>query len=228
MEKVETHSCYYCQKEFKRESTLNVHMCEPKRRFHNKNDKGVVLGMHTFDKFYKYAQNHTGTKTFDEFIHSPYYIAFVKFGNYCIKTKCIKIDRFIEFVVTSGIKLDKWATDDTYTQFLARALKTENVNDALARAIEYSIDWGTEKSMRPEDVMRYATSNRLCSAIISGKISPWVIYQSMSGQEFLGRLSDEQRILIWDIIDPDYWDITFANKLSDVEYVEEILKNAGW
>lgn len=220
--------CQYCHKGFKRERTLAVHVCEQKRRWQAKDEKGVALGLHTYVKFYQYAQDRTQTRTFEDFAQSPYYTAFVKFGNYCLNTKCIKIERFIDWVITSGIKLDQWATDTTYTQFLDKALKTENVNDALQRAVEYSIDWGNEKDMRPEDVLRYGSTNRLCHAITTGKISPWVVYHSQSGQEFLSKLSSEQMQMIWHVIDPEFWQAIFDQKVADVKYVEEILDAAGW
>jgi len=221
-------ACQYCHKEFKRERTLMLHMCEQKRRWNAKDEKGTVLGMHTYIKFYQYNQNQARTRTFEDFVSSSYYTAFVKFGNYCINTKCIKIERFIDWVVTSKIKLDKWATDATYTQFLDSALKTENVNDALTRAIEYSLDWGDEKKMQPNDVMRYGTPSRISQAIVTGKISPWVVYQSQSGQEFLSKLTSEQMQMIWAVIDPNIWQPIFEKKLADAKYVEGILNEAGW
>ena len=221
-------ACQYCHKEFKGERTLMVHVCEQKRRWMAKDEKGVTLGMHTYVKFYQYNQNAARTRTFEDFATSPYYTAFVKFGNYCINTKCIKTERFIDWVVTSKIKLDQWAKDATYTLFLDSALKTENVNDALSRAIEYSLDWADEKDMKAEDIMRYGSHNRLCQAITTGKISPWIIYQSTSGQEFLSRLSSEQMQLIWSVIDPDVWQSIFEQKIADVKYVENILTKAGW
>jgi len=220
--------CQYCHKEFKGERTLLIHVCEPKRRWQAKDDKGAVLGMHTYIKFYEYNQQSARTRTFEDFVDSPYYTAFVKFGNYCINTKCIKTERFINWVVTSKIKLDKWATDSTYTLFLDSMLHTENVNDALTRAVEYSMEWGDEKSMRPEDIMRYASNSRLCYAITTGKLSPWIIYQSTSGQEFLNKLPPEQMQMIWSVIDPDTWQPIFEKKQADVQYVEEILDAAGW
>jgi len=227
-EKTDTLTCQYCHKDFKSERTLLIHICEQKRRWNAKDEKGVTLGMHTYVKFYQYAQDRTKTRTFEDFATSPYYTAFVKFGNYCINTKCIKIDRYIDWIVSSGIKLDKWATDATYTQFLDTALRTENVNDALTRAVEYSLEWGEEKDMRPEDIMRYGSENRLCHAIITGKVSPWIVYQSVSGQEFLAKLSSEQMQMIWSVIDPDHWQPIFEKKVADVKYVEEMLDAAGW
>ena len=220
--------CQYCHAEFKRERTLMKHACEAKRRWLAKDEKGVMLGLHTYVKFYQVAQDRTKTRTFEDFAGSPYYTAFVKFGNYCINTKCIKVERFIDWIITSEIKLDQWATDATYTKFLETALRTENVNDALQRAVEYSIDWGTERSMRAEDILRYGSENKVCHAIVTGKLSPWVIYRSHSGQEFLSKLNNEQMEMIWGVIDPDYWQPVFEQKVADVKYVEEILDAAGW
>jgi hypothetical protein len=111
---------------------------------------------------------------------------------------------------------------------LDTALQTENVNDALQRAVEYSLEWADEKDMKPEDIMRYGSHNRLCHAIVSGKLSPWVVYQSKSGQAFLSHLTDEQMQMIWSVINPDIWEPIFERKVADVKYVEEILNEAGW
>ena len=46
-------ACQYCHKEFKSERTLMVHMCERKRRWDAKDEKAVVLAMHTYTKFYE-------------------------------------------------------------------------------------------------------------------------------------------------------------------------------
>ena len=58
-----------------------VHVCEPKRRHMSKNEKHVIAAMMAFQKFYEIAQRSNKKKTFDEFVESPYYNAFVKFGS---------------------------------------------------------------------------------------------------------------------------------------------------
>lgn len=227
MEKTE-HICKYCHKPFRKESTLAVHMCEKKRRWNSKNDKAVILGMQTFIKFYKYSTDSSKEKTYEDFVESPYYSAFVKFGNYCLKTRCVKMEHFIDWVIRSGIKLDKWGTDATYSTYLDDILKKESVLDAIERAMEYSLEWGEEKNMRPEDILRYGSTNRICYAIFTGKLSPWVIYQSESGQEFLGKLNSEQSEMIWHTIDPDFWGKTFMKRMDDADIAKEVLHEAGW
>ena len=61
------YACQYCHKEFKKERTLMVHVCEQKRRWLAKDEKGTTLGMHAYIKFYQYNQNAARTRTFEDF-----------------------------------------------------------------------------------------------------------------------------------------------------------------
>ena len=58
--------CPYCGKEFTRERTLQVHMCEPKRRHLQKNEKWVQNAFMVFQRFYEIHQKNHKTKTYDE------------------------------------------------------------------------------------------------------------------------------------------------------------------
>lgn len=228
MEKVETYKCQYCNKDFKREKTLAVHMCEQKRRHLAFKDKDVQYGFATYNKFYQYTQNKAKTKTPTEFAKSPYYTAFVRFGKYIIDTQCIGADRFIQWVIKSGIKLDNWAKDSTYTKYLEERIKIESINDALIRAIEYSEVWATDRDMEAKDILRYGSASRLCYAIAAGHISPWILYTSQSGQDFLGRLASEQTKLIYDIIEPEKWHDIMIKRAEDVEVAKAVLGELGW
>jgi len=90
------------------------------------------------------------------------------------------------------------------------------------------VDW-QEKTANPgHDCLRFGNSNAMCYAITTGKISPWVIYNSESGQKFLSELNANQVAMIWQYIDSDFWQKKFKNYPADQEYAKEILKQAGW
>jgi hypothetical protein len=76
--------------------------------------------------------------------------------------------------------------------------------------------------------MRYGNTNSLCYAVTFGRISPWVIYNSESGQKFLSELTTEQVAMVWPYIDSDAWQKKFSNYPADQEYVKDILNKAGW
>jgi hypothetical protein len=223
-----TYTCQYCQKDFVKESSLTVHSCEPRRRRQEQSERGVQLGLQAYLKFYQLTQGSAKLKTFDDFADSPYYRAFVKFGRYCIDIRAINPARFIEHVLKQNKKIDHWCRDSIYTEYLLDYLRIENVNDALARAIEFGITWQEQTSNPAHDCLRYGNSNAMCYAITSGRISPWIIYNSESGQQFLSELSTEQIAMIWPYIDSDFWMKKFQDYPADQEYTKDILIKAGW
>ena len=223
-----TYTCQYCRKDFVKESSLAVHSCEPRRRRQEQSERGVQLGLQAYLKFYQLTQGSAKLKTFDDFADSPYYRAFVKFGRYCVDIRAINPARFIEYVLKQNKKIDHWCRDSIYTEYLLDYLRIENVNDALARAIEFGIIWQEQTDNPAHDCLRYGNSNTICHAIASGRISPWVIYNSESGQQFLSELSTEQIAMIWSYIDSDFWMKKFQDYPTDQEYVKDILNKAGW
>ena len=223
-----TYTCQYCKKDFIKESSLSVHSCEPRRRRQEQSERGVHLGLQAYLKFYELTQGSAKLKTFDDFAESPYYRAFVKFGRYCVDIRAINPARFIEYVLKQNKKIDHWCRDSIYTEYLLDYLRVENVNDALARAIEFGITWQEQTSNPAHDCLRYGNSNAMCHAITTGRISPWIIYNSESGQQFLSELSTEQIAMIWSYIDSDFWMKKFQDYPADQEYAKEILRTGGW
>ena len=223
-----TYICKYCNKSFVRESTLAVHVCEQKRRHQTQSEPGDRLGLMAYLRFYELTQGQGKTKTFDDFASSPYYKAFIKYGRYCINTRVINPSRMIEWLLKNNKKIDNWCSDKIYTEYLLEHLRVENVSDALARAVEYSMNW-TEKTGHPaHDCLRYGNTNAVCHAIVTGRISAWVIYNSDSGQKFLSELNSGQVSMIWSYIDADIWNQKFRDLPEDRKYAQEILTQAGW
>ena len=221
--------CKFCNKGFVKETTLAVHMCEQKQRHMDKDEPGIRLAYRAFTRFYESTQVATKQRTFTDFAASPYYNAFAKFGRYMVAVNAINPSQFIEWVLKSGKKIDKWATDRVYEEYLNYYIAHEAVSDALERGISYAVKWAEENNSQYTDYFRYAGTNKICYAISTGKISPWVLYSCEQGQNFLNSgLSPEQIGLIWPFINPDHWQKKLADYKSDWEYAKHILKEAGW
>ena len=223
-----THVCEYCKKEFVRETSIQAHMCEPKRRRRERDEPGPRLGFQAYIRFYESMAGSARNKTHDTFCESSYYRAFVKFGHYCVNTRVINPDRFMAWLLKNNRKIDHWCSDKVYTEYLVDHLKVEAVDDALTRAIEFGIDWAEKNASPAHDCMRYGNTNVLCHAVTAGRISPWVIYNSESGQKFLSELDATQVAMIWPYIDSDAWQKRFQDRPQDQAYAKNILKQAGW
>jgi hypothetical protein len=221
------YKCEYCGSSFLKESTLIAHSCEQKRRHLQKNEKHVVLGYQAFVKFYQKSVNYKGVKTYEEFCKSPYYNAFVKFGSFLNNVKPLYMEKYIDYIVTSGIKLDQWCRDEHYEKYAIELIRKEAVETALERSIKTMTAWAEEKSSVWNHYFMYASTNRIVWDIKDGKISPWLVLNCKSGKEALGNLNDEQLEMIFAVMDPAHWSLRFKRQPADVELVKEIAKQAG-
>lgn len=222
------HSCEFCNRSFVRESTLMKHLCEYKHRWMNKDAHGNRIGFQAWMWFYTKNSPNTKKRTYTDFIKSSYYTAFVKFGNYCVDVNAINISRYVDWLLKNQISIDSWNTDISYTKFIISHLKDEDPLDAIARSIETTIGLAETEKIQTKDCLRYGNKNRVCYAITAGKISPWMLYQSESGKEFLDKLDESQVKLIIDYIQPEQWAIKFKRDENIVPQVQELLAAGGY
>jgi hypothetical protein len=217
-------TCKFCNRAFTREKTLSNHVCEQKRRFQAKEDKWVQLGFQAYLRFFEYTQPTTRQKTYQEFSESPYYLAFVKFGRYMVNVRCINTAAFIDWVIKQNKKLDKWGTDAVYEEFLKTWIKHENHLDAINRTIETITEWATQTNNPANAYFRYAPTSRVAYDLTRGRISPWCLYCSDSGQEFLNALTEDNLTLVYEWIDPTYWGNKMTTYRSEQIETELIMK----
>lgn len=218
--------CDFCKKEFAKEKTLVIHICEQKRRHLGKGEKHVQAGLLTFQKFYEISQKNSKLKTFEEFASSPYYTAFVKFGSFFVNTNPIYPERFVEWVIKSGIKLDHWCSDELYEKYVLELIKQEPADGAVQRSIKTMIEWSDKNNAQWEHYFAYANLNRIVHDIKEGLISPWLILNSQSGKAALQKMNDEQLEIVGPIIDPQFWKRKFKNYPADVELIKDVITEA--
>ena len=220
--------CEFCKKAFVRERTLISHICETKHRWLDKDKLGNRLGFQSFVQFYKKHSAAKNTKTYDEFIKSPYYNAFVKFGMYCADTNVINISRFVDWLLAEKTSIDNWVKDVVYTKFLIEYLRKEDPLDAIHRSVEATITLAESQGIKANDVFRYVNINRICHLVTTGKISPWMLYHSSSGIHFLETLNPDHANMIMDSINPEQWALKFHREPENVRTVKEILNAGGY
>lgn len=222
------HVCEFCDKEFVREKSMLTHMCETKRRVNDQEFLGNRLGFQSWLDFYK--KNTAGKKqrTYLDFAKSSYYTAFVKFGHYCADANVLNVSKYANYLIKNQISVDKWGSDKQYTNFLITHLKEEDPLDAIARSIETTIDLAKQDNIVTKDIFRYGNKNRICFAITKGKISPWMLYHSDSGTQFLSGLDETQIKMVLDYIQPEQWAIKFKRNTDIINEVKELLRVGGY
>lgn len=219
--------CVHCNKSFMQEKTLVAHMCERKRRALQKDEKRVQAGFMAYNRFWQLTQNAKKPKSYDNFADSSYYNAFVKFGSFINNINPLYPDKFIDYVIKSGAKLDHWCRDDLYSKYLYDILKTEPVESAVQRTLQTMMEWADEHKAEFQHYFLYVSLNRAVNDIINGKISCWVILNSTEGKKMVQKMSDEQLNMIAPAFDVPYWLRKFKEVPADVALVKEICQEVG-
>lgn len=225
-----TYQCKYCNKAYVKESTLAAHLCETKRRWQQQNESGVQLGLNSFLSFYEYTQGSAKLKTYEDFVKSSFYGAFVRYGRYLIDIRCVNIKSFTDWLLKNNKKLDFWCKENLYLEWLHSYIRKESVHDAIERAIKEMNNLAEQDEKLQGNFVNYfssAAGNRICKHIIDGRISPWIVYNCQTGVEWLSQITHEQLQIIMPVIDPEFWHKKFTDYLEDVKWCKHILKKAG-
>jgi hypothetical protein len=218
--------CVHCNKNFMQEKTLVAHMCERKRRALQKNEKRVQAGYMAFNRFWQLAQGGKA-KTYEEFCDTSYYNAFVKFGSFVNNVNPLYPDKFVDYVIKSGTKLDHWCRDSLYEQYLYETLKIEPIESAVQRTLQTMMEWADEQNAEFSHYFKYVSLNRAVHDIINGKISCWVILNCASGKTMVQNMNDEQLNMIAPAFDVPYWLKRFKETPADIALVKDICEEAG-
>jgi hypothetical protein len=210
-----------------KEKTLYAHMCENKRRAMQRDEKRVQAGFMAFNRFFILTQGSKKNKTYEDFCKSPYYNALVKFGSFVNNVKPLYPDKFVDYVIKSGAKLDTWCRDKLYETYLYDILKTEPVESAVQRTLQTMMEWGDENKAEFNHYFNYVNLNRAVHDILNGRISCWVILNCTEGKRMIGKMSDEQLDMIAPAFDMQFWIKHFKQVPADVALVKEICDEVG-
>lgn len=222
------YKCDFCKRSFVLEKTMYTHMCENKRRWEDKDKPSSRIAYNAWTKFCFYLPPTKNPRTYVDFVKSPYYTYFIKYSEYCINVKCFSTLVYFDWILKNKIKFTDWTSDSVYTKFLIEYLKTENHLDAIHRSIQTLRDLSDNTGIKDCDYLKWGNLNKICYNITTGKISPWLLFNSNSGHEFLSKLDQSQTKMIYDYIEPSVWDNIFTKRHNDVNEVKTLLKDGGY
>ena len=203
-------------------------MCEKKRRALQKDERRVRYGFYAFQRFYEISMNTKNAKTYEEFCNSPYYNAFVKFGSFISNVKPLYPEKYIDYVVRSGVKLDHWCKEEMYEKYAVELIRKEGVETTLERSVQTMLEWASENEPAPwNHYFQHVSLNRAVWHIKDGKISPWLVLNCKSGKEMLSKFNDEQFTMVYHVMDPEHWAMRFKRSPKDIALVKDVAKESN-
>jgi hypothetical protein len=198
--------CEYCGKQFVRASSLSKHSCVSKTRMSTINTPESRIAHLAWQKVMAGFKNKKNTQL--DFVKDSHYKAFIEMSKTVCDNKIPDPFAYIDWLLDHKINVDKWSEINYLHRYTIEMLKTEKVLDSVYRSINTIFDISEEMGgILTSEVFKSAPSGVICRKIIQGNISPWVIYNSASGHEFLSRINPLETEAIYDWIDPDWWNL---------------------
>jgi hypothetical protein len=198
-------------------------MCRNKKRYLQRDEQHVKLGLKFFNDWYKRAMGAKKPKTYEEFMRSQYYGAFVRFGLYVLEARVLSPEKYLEWLIVTRANIDKWGTDSVYNAYLAEQSKKETAERAVERYVLHAEKWSEKTGNHWTEYWQKANINVIINDIKMGKISPWVILSYTPARDTLNELPGEMLNDVADTLDLAYWNRKIAVNKPTVKWIEEIL-----
>lgn len=225
----EGHECTFCGKSFVRELSLIKHLCTKKKRFLDQDRQDVRFGFIAYRIFYEiHYRNRKTPITREHFQKSNVYDAFVRFGKYVVDVNAISPEEFIRYTVQSKLSVDKWCSDRLYMEYVRNLNKVEDSTRAIERTLLLAESWANKEGKELRDFFREIASPLAVQWLMSGRISPWALFNCDSGKELLARFSDEQINLVSTSIDMKFWKKKFLDRIDEVHGIQAFLTSEGF
>lgn len=221
-----TNACEFCGREFRSERTLTAHSCRLKLREQSRDQPSVKLAFIAYQRFYFLTQGGVN-KTWEQFRDSSYYAAFVRFATHIRDVGAINPMLFVDWLIKNKVKLDQWASDRVYGQYLEEILYTESAELAVTRSFYSMQVWADKFETNLNQYLYHAGPNRIVHDISSGNLSPWILYATKSGQEALASLNEEQLNFVIKYLDPTRWLQKLQDSAQDLEFTRMACREAG-
>ena len=222
--------CKFCKKSFKRERTLAVHMCQQKHRFNTKNELPSRIAFEAFCVFHKTCMpGYGGSPTLEKFINSPEYNGFYIFGKYLVELKLPKDQQqeFIKFVMQQGVKIKDWAKSFVLEEFIKLYSLKEDPKRAVESVIILAEEWSNENNEHWTEFFDKVSPSMATHFIITGRISPWIIYGTNAGQRMVDKLNERELELVVNHINVNTWKHKlkkYPASLNELEIIDNTCK----
>lgn len=216
--------CEYCHIGFKTEKGFGKHKCKAMVRetdFHSIN--GQVAW--EYYKLWMRLKHRTATSKSNTFKQSKYFYFFFRFVKFSKHVKMPDVDVFISLMVKDNIEPSLWENDAAYRkylEFITRKLPAEDLVKITVKTIISIADAGDVEINEIFDVLE---PNEVIQLIGQGRLSPWLLLKSRKFNEFfIKKTSNEERIIMETIINPEYWRKRFEQHPKDVKLVKKYIK----
>jgi hypothetical protein len=107
-------------------------------------------------------------------------------------------------------------------------MQKEPAEDAITRTINELGRWADEHDTSFDQFFKVASLNKVVSLISNGRLSPWFLFNCDQGVAAIANFNEEQLSIAFKWVSPSTWADRFKKYPEDVEWIREVLAEAGF
>lgn len=222
-------SCSYCNKKYVTERGLLNHKCENRLKMEETKKVAGRIGYLCYKYFHnRYAgRTNTSEKTVFDFINSPYYKQFMEFGKFIDDNRIKRYEHYLHYLIQYNVGLENWTNDRIYSIYIRSFMRSETLEAAVEKSFSTMSIWANNNNEKWSDYFRKESKLKIIHHLKMGRISPWVIYNSESGKDFISRLDKADMDEIYEFIDPKFWNSKFERNKDLTQAARTTLQSVG-
>lgn len=213
-------TCKFCHKSFVREARYLAHYCKEMKRYDEFQSPAGQAAVGYYQRWMRVMKRNPPAAS--AFLDSKYFRTFMNFAQFVSKVSLPLPDKFIWLMNEKGYPPTMWTNDDAYTQYLEFLDRRAEPMDQVALSIRTLLSVADAHDADIGDVFDYMTPPEMMQLVRLRRLSPWLLLHSRKFKMFFrDKMSDEQKIILESLINPEYWSEQFEKKEADTEKIKQ-------
>ena len=215
--------CKFCHKTLVTETAYLRHKCKEMKRFEEFQSPRGQAALGYYQRWMRVMKrNPPGASAF---LESKYFRTFLNFADFVAKVKLPLPEKFIWLMNEKKYPPTMWILDDAYTQYLEFLDRKADPMDQVALSIKTLLTISNAADCDIQNTFDILTPGELIHLVRIRQLSPWLLLHSIKFKLFFrDKMSDEQRIILESLINPEYWMDQFETKEADVAKIKAYVK----
>lgn len=219
--------CDYCEKPFKSEKWFLKHQCKEMIRakeFRSALGQGAWIHYKSWMKLKRFKVV-AGAETF---IKSQYFKAFYEFTKFIKRSQMPDVKMYMGLMIRNTIDPKHWTTDIAYGKYLNHLTRVASAQDLAKITIDTIFDLADAGNVNTEEVFDLLTANEVIQLLNQRRLSPFILLNSKKFADFYEKnTTNEERIILETIINPEYWQQRFKKNPNDVANIQKYITELG-
>lgn len=162
------------------------------------------------------------------FLESRYFRTFINFAQFVAKVALPLPEKFIWLMNEKKYPPTMWTTDDAYTQYLEFLDRKADPMDQVNLSIKTLLNIADAAECDISEVFECLKPMELMQLVRKRQLSPWLLLHSVKFKlYFRDHMSDEQKIILETLINPEYWSDRFDDHEDAVEQIKQYVNEMG-